>query len=96
MNESHPPKSTSPAPPPAAERRVVKLAPSVAPADPRLPSPGTAIVRRYKGRTLRVLVQGDGFEYEGERYGTLSAVAKHVTGSHLNGFRFFRLQEARP
>ncbi len=66
-------------------------APAPPPADPRLPSPGTAIVRQYKGRTLRVLVQPDGFEFEGERYKTLTAVAEHVTGSHLNGFRFFRL-----
>ena len=63
--------------------------------DPRLPAPGTAIVRPYKGRTLHVIVLADGFEYEGERYKTLTAVAKDVTGSHLNGFRFFRL-EARP
>lgn len=61
--------------------------------DPRLPAPGTAITRKYKGRTLEVRVQRDGFEYEGERYKTLSAVAKAITGSHCNGFRFFKLAE---
>ena len=61
--------------------------------DPRLPSPGSAIVRTYKGRSHRVVVleDGRGFEYEGERYRTLSAVARRITGSHINGFRFFRL-----
>jgi len=61
--------------------------------DPRLPAPGSAIVREYKGRTIRVVVleHGEGFEYDGERYRTLSAVAKKITGSHINGFRFFRL-----
>jgi len=61
--------------------------------DPRLPSPGSAIVRQYKGRTIRVVVlaDGEGFEHDGERYRTLSAIAKKVTGSHINGFRFFRL-----
>lgn len=79
-------------PPTATDTRVVRLAPPAPPpADPRLPSPGTAIVRNYKGRTLRVLVQPDGFEFDGQRYKTLTAVAEHVTGSHLNGFRFFRL-----
>jgi len=39
-----------------------------------------------------VLVVADGFEYEGERYRSLSAVAKAVTGSHTNGFLFFRLR----
>jgi len=75
-------------------RRVVKVSAN-APADPRLPSTGTAITRQYKGRNIRVLVQPDGFECEGQRYKTLTAVAEHITGSHINGYRFFRL-EARP
>lgn len=54
--------------------------------DRRLPAPGTAIVRPYKGRQLRVIVRTDGFEYEGQRYKTLTAVAEAVTGSHLNGY----------
>lgn len=62
------------------------------PTDSRLPAPGTAIVRAYKRRTLQVLVLLDGFEFEGERYKTLSAVAKKITGSHVNGFRFFGLE----
>jgi len=65
------------------------------PRDPRLPKPGTAIIRKYKGRTLHVCVQRDGFVYEGERYKTLSAVAKAITGSHCNGFRFFKLAEEK-
>jgi len=65
--------------------------------DPRLPPAGSAIVRQYKGRTHRVVVlpDGQGFELDGERYATLTAVAKKVTGSHINGFRFFRLREVR-
>jgi hypothetical protein len=74
--------------------RVVK-APTAPPGDARLPGPGAAIVRQYKGRQVRVVVLPDGFEYEGQRFKTLTAVAKHVTGCHLNGFRFFRL-EPRP
>jgi hypothetical protein len=38
-----------------------------------------------------VQVLPDGFEYEGQVYCSLSAVAKAVTGSHCNGFLFFRL-----
>lgn len=60
--------------------------------DTRLPPPGNWIERDYKGRTIRVLVVADGFEYEGERYRSLSAIAKAVTGSHMNGFLFFRLR----
>ena len=60
--------------------------------DPRLPTPGTSIVRQYKGREIEVRVLKSGFEWEGDRYQSLSAVAKAVTGSHCNGFRFFNLE----
>ncbi|QDU23747.1 DUF2924 domain-containing protein [Urbifossiella limnaea] len=59
--------------------------------DPRLPGVGTVLTRRYKGGEVRVKIAADGFEYAGERYGSLSAVAKAVTGTHTNGFLFFRL-----
>ncbi len=61
-------------------------------ADPRLPPLGSQITRAYKGRTIAVTVLADGFEYLGERYRSLSAVAKAITGSHMNGFRFFKLE----
>ena len=61
--------------------------------DRRLPIPGTVISRPYKGQTLQVSVLSDGFEYEGETYKSLSAVAKKITGSHCNGYLFFRLNQ---
>jgi len=57
--------------------------------DARLPIPGTTLTRVYRGETIRVTVLEDGFEYEGERYRSLTAVAKKVTGSHWNGIHFF-------
>jgi len=60
--------------------------------DSRLPATGTAIIRKYKGRTIQVVVLPDGFEYGGTRYKSLSAVAKAITGSHCNGYRFFKLE----
>ena len=62
--------------------------------DPRLPPVGAAISREYKGKQIVVTVLEDGFEFAGERYESLSAIAKHVTGSHINGYRFFRLGAA--
>ncbi|GIW90219.1 MAG: hypothetical protein KatS3mg109_0651 [Pirellulaceae bacterium] len=67
----------------------------VMPRDARLPAPGTALVRRYKGHTFQVLVLPDGFEFEGQRYKSLSAVAKRITGSHVNGYRFFGLESKK-
>lgn len=60
-------------------------------ADSRIPLPATIITRVYKGETLQVKVLPVGFEYEGEVYKSLSAVAKKITGSHCNGYLFFRL-----
>lgn len=62
--------------------------------DPRLPSIGDAIVRTYKGQKIRVVILADGFEYDGRRFRSLSAVAKAISGSHCNVFRFFGLMEA--
>jgi hypothetical protein len=53
--------------------------------------PGTLLTRDYKGRTICVKVLADGFEYEGERLTSLSAVAKRVTEKHWNGYHFFGL-----
>ena len=57
----------------------------------RLPPPGTLITREYKGELMQVRVVANGFEYEGEIYKSLSAVAKKITGQHCNGYYFFRL-----
>jgi Protein of unknown function (DUF2924) len=73
----------------AAEPPPAKSVPL--PSDGRLPPPGSLITRAYKGETVTVQVLADGFEYRGEVYRSLSAVAKAVTGSHCNGFLFFKL-----
>jgi hypothetical protein len=59
--------------------------------DPRLPSPGTILTRRYKGRQLNVKVGEKDFEFRGRKYRSLSAIATEVTGSRWNGFLFFGL-----
>jgi Protein of unknown function (DUF2924) len=40
---------------------------------------------------VTVQVLADGFEYRGEVYRSLSAAAKAITGSHCNGYLFFKL-----
>ena len=75
----------------------VAIGPIASPRDSRLPAPGTAIRRQYKGRTLVVKVLDTGFEFEGERYRSLSAIAKKVTGANWNGMHFFGLTgEGKP
>jgi hypothetical protein len=67
----------------------------LAPHDDRLPLPGALLTREYRGRRIDVRVLPKGFEYEGEVYRSLTAVAKAVTGSHWNGHLFFNLKPPR-
>jgi hypothetical protein len=58
---------------------------------PDRPMPGTQLTRPYKGRTIVVTVLTDGYEYDGRKYRSLTAVAKDITGSHVSGVAFFNL-----
>ena len=51
--------------------------------------PGTKLIREWQGNTHSVIVLENGFEFEGERYRSLSAVAQKITGAHWSGPRFF-------
>lgn len=57
--------------------------------DIRLPKPGDVLSRYYKGREITAYALDSGFEYEGHRFRSLSAIAKAVTGAHWNGLLFF-------
>jgi Protein of unknown function (DUF2924) len=66
-------------------------APTPSGTDPRLPAAGTVLRRSFKDRNLEVTVMDDGFQFEGRRYQSLSAIASEVAGSRWNGFTFFGL-----
>ncbi len=63
--------------------------------DKRLPPPGLCIQRVYKDRVIQVIVLADGFELDGKKYKSLSAIAKSITGSQVNGFHFFQLGSSK-
>ena len=79
------------------KKDVPDTAPASAPTnwDVRIPPPGQIIERHYKGKLLCVVVLTDGFEFEGERYKSLTSVARAITGSHCNGFYFFKLGQSK-
>ena len=54
--------------------------------------PGLRLVREWRGETHDVLVLEDGFEWNGERRHSLSAIAREITGTQWSGPRFFGLQ----
>ena len=56
--------------------------------------PGALIVREWKGELQRVTILNKGFSWNGATYGSLSQVAKAITGVNWNGHRFFGLKRA--
>lgn len=68
---------------------------SLAPADWRIPPPGTILTRRHGNREIVAKVLKKGFEFESRRYRSLSAIAREVTGTRWNGLLFFGLAERR-
>ena len=78
---------------PPAETSAAKVTETRPVRDPRLPTAGTILSRQYHGREIRVLTLEDGFEWDGRRYGSLSEVARVITGQHWNGRLFFGLTQ---
>jgi len=59
--------------------------------DPRLPMPGSELVRRYRGKDIVIRVREEGFEYDGHIHRSLSSAVREATGTPWNGFAFFGL-----
>ncbi|GMN14834.1 hypothetical protein MTsPCn7_26140 [Altererythrobacter sp. MTPC7] len=57
--------------------------------------PGTWLSRTWHGEVHQVFVLDEGVEYRGERYGSLSAVAREITGARWSGPRFFGIGSPR-
>lgn len=57
--------------------------------------PGSVIVREHDGISHRVMVLDEGYAWNGKTFGSLSSVAKAITGTNWNGQRFFGLKEKR-
>lgn len=64
-------------------------------ADPRNPVTGTKLLREWDGVEHTVTVLKDGFDWRGRKFKSLSAVAREITGTRWNGYRFFGLRERK-
>ncbi|WP_299085595.1 DUF2924 domain-containing protein [uncultured Ruegeria sp.] len=71
-------------------RRLEQIASGKAP--PPALKPGSHLVREWNGRTYQVEVVDRGFVMNGKTWRSLSAIAKHITGAHWSGPRFFGVQ----
>ena len=56
---------------------------------------GTQLVREWHGTTHRVMILDDAYLYRDQRYGSLSEIARKITGTHWSGPRFFGLNKPR-
>ena len=56
---------------------------------------GALIVREWKGRLERVMILEEGFAWNGQTFGSLSQIAKAMTGTTWNGHRFFGLRQGK-
>jgi hypothetical protein len=61
-------------------------------ASPRI-KPGTRLMRAWQGKTHTVTVLEDGFEWQGSRMGSLSEIARAITGTRWNGLVFFGVKQ---
>ncbi len=57
--------------------------------------PGTKLVREWHQHAHTVSVLADGFEYQGERYRSLTRIARRITGVHWSGPLFFGISKRR-
>ena len=55
-------------------------------------TPGTRLLREWQGQTHHVTVLVDGFEYSGQNYRSLTAIARLITGTAWSGPLFFGLR----
>ncbi|ALN60836.1 hypothetical protein GLE_5495 [Lysobacter enzymogenes] len=59
------------------------------------PMPGSVLIRHFAGHDHVVTVKADGnFDYRGQSFTSLSALAKHITGTPWSGPVFFGLRGA--
>lgn len=63
------------------------------PKDMSAPVAGTKLIREWQGVLHEVTALAAGFEWQGRRYKSLSAVARAITGTRWNGPLFFGLRK---
>ena len=59
------------------------------------PTPGTRLVREWNGQRHEVTAVEGGFEHNGRKHRSLSAIAKTITGAHWSGPQFFGLRTSK-
>ena len=77
-----------------AATEALQVVQATEPRDPRVPPVGTVLRRVFEGKAHEVTVCTEGFEYAGQRYKSLSAIATEIAGTRWNGFLFLGLKKS--
>jgi hypothetical protein len=83
------------------ERRLLKIASAINKGEPvpdlpaRKLKPGTVLVRDWQGARHQVMVLDAGFAFDGQTFGSLSEIARRITGTRWSGPAFFGLNARR-
>lgn len=59
------------------------------------PRPGTRMMRQWQGKLHEVITLESGFMYDGEKFRSLSEIARVITGTRWSGPAFFGLKNRR-
>ncbi len=85
--------------PPRVQKQLDRLTreferdPGFAPAPTQTFKPGTRLVREWKGKVHEIEILEKGFSWQGVRYGSLSRIAREITGTRWSGPAFFGLKK---
>lgn len=84
--------------PAQAQRMLDIVADGVAPLpEPEISlKPGSRLLREWNGKLHTVMVDEEGFSFNGDRFASLSQIAREITGAHWSGPRFFGLKRRPP
>ena len=83
----------------AVKRRLLKEAAAAVPGKRGQPvtrpllQPGATLVREWRGKQHCAEIRPDGFAYDGKVYGSLSEIARAITGTRWSGPAFFGLRK---
>lgn len=95
-------KKTTSKPKAAAKKRQKPDAPRAAaakaetrPRAPNAPAVGTTLKRSFKGQDHTIKVTAAGYQFDGQTFTSLTAVARHITGYAISGPVFFKLVEPK-
>lgn len=79
----------------SADLKLIKCGATAAANTASAVKPGTWLSRTWHGEVHQAVVLESGVEYRGERFASLSAVARKITGTRWSGPRFFGLHSPR-